>query len=138
MVRALAALFLLLVPAAPALAQPLDGTWAMFRDPADAELASIEAAGGRLPADDIDGLTRIEFAAGTATVHAGETTIGMTVTATETEWGYDAQVSGLTGTAAPITFLRVERATPDRATLTTYTGQTPLESFAIVRVVPEG
>lgn len=127
-----------LLAAAPARAQSLDGIWLMFKDPADAELASVEAAGGRLPAADIDQRTRIEFAGDAATVHAGGATIGMTLSVTEAEWGIDAQVSGLTGSAAPITFLRIQRAAPDRATLTSYAGQTPLESFAIIRVRPEG
>ncbi|MGF1623738.1 MAG: hypothetical protein ACFCVH_02550 [Alphaproteobacteria bacterium] len=138
MIRALLAILTILAVSAPAAAQPLDGTWLLFADPADAELARLEAAGGLLPAEQLAAQRRIVFEGSAATVHAGEATIRMTVTPTETEWGVDAQVSGLEGSAAPVTFLRIERISPDRGTLTSYTGQTPLESFAILRVRPQG
>lgn len=136
MIRAFLFLVLLVI-ASPALAQSLDGTWLLFRDPADAELTALEAAGGRLPAEEISLRARIEFAGTAATVHAGGAEVRMTIAPTQTEWGVDAQVSRLEGTAAPITFLRIQRSGPDRATLTSYTGQTPLESFVILRVRPQ-
>ena len=137
MIRALLIVLAILV-AAPAVAQTLDGTWLMFSDPADAELARIESEGAPLPAEQIAAHRRIVFEGDAATVHAGEAMIRMAVTRTQTEWGFDAQVSGLEGTTAPITFLRIELASPDRGTLTSYSGQTPLESFAIIRVQPQG
>ena len=118
--------------------QSLDGTWLLYHDPADPALTQVAAAGGRLPQEEIDQRKRIVFDGTQATVHVGETTISMTITPNPASWGVDAQVSDLEGSAAPITFLRIEMGEADRGTLTSYTGQTPLERFAIMRVGPAG
>lgn len=137
MIRSLLTL-LVILSAAPAGAQTLDGTWLMFKDPADPLLAGLETGSARLPAEEIAAQRRIVIDGNAATVHAGEATISMTLALEEAEWGADAHVSGLQGTNAPITFLRIELSSPGRGTLTSYTGQIPVESFAVIRVAPQG
>lgn len=131
---------MLLAFATPVVAQSpsLDGIWLLFDDPGDPALAQLTSGDSRLPQDQIDRQRRIEIADGDATVHAAGTTVNMTLSPTLTEWGNDAQVSDLAGTNAPITLLRFELPARDRGTLTSYSGQTALESFAIVRVQPSG
>lgn len=140
MLRALLAVcFLVLAPVANAVAaQALDGTWLLFSDPADPDLARLTAEGARLPQAEIDAHKRILFSGNEATVLIGESTVTMRLTLTATDWGYDAQVSALDGTEAPITFLRIELGADTGGTLTSYAGQQSLESFAIIRVQAEG
>jgi hypothetical protein len=133
---ALILLPLLLLLAAPAAAQQqaLDGTWILFDDADDPEIARLAAAGAALPRQQLEATRRIEFAGTTATVHAGGETVTIGFTPTQTEWGIDAQVTTLDGTDAPINFLRIEFGEPGRAKLTSFRNQVALERFAMLKV----
>ena len=125
---------LLLARLAAAQPQSLDGTWILFDDAADPELARLVAAGATVPRAQLEATRRIEFSGATATVHAAGAVVTLTLDATPAEWGFDARVTARDGTGAPIDFLRIEFAEPGRATLTSYHGQTVLERFAMLKV----
>jgi hypothetical protein len=135
---AFTALLIAIAPLGVALAQSqvqqLNGTWILFDDAEDPELARLAAAGATVPRDQLEATRRIVFDGTTATVHAAGATVTLSFAPTETEWGIDAQVSALDGTGAPINFLRIQFGEPGQATLTTFRNQVELERFAMLKV----
>ncbi|MEZ5667219.1 MAG: hypothetical protein R3F55_07270 [Alphaproteobacteria bacterium] len=138
MIRRFALACAFTVVALPAAAQSLDGTWLLLDRPDDPLAARVTAANGSLPTAELEQQRRIAFDAGTATVIAGESVITLTIAPSRTEWGFDAPVTAIEGSAAPITFLRVEIGDGGIGSLTSFKDQTPLEQFALVRVRPAG
>ena len=138
MIRSFVSAAILILLAGPASAQSLDGTWLLFDDPVDPDLSRLASAGGRSPAAEIEQIRRLEVTGTVATFRHNDATVTMTVAITPTAWGFDAAISAIEGSNAPITYLRIEIDDNGPGTLTSYSGQVPLEQFAILKAQPDG